>query len=97
MFALPGERAWVGPGLENEFGGFAEAFSGIGRILAVRIVLGATADDKAAVKSPPEHIVEHGKFFGDFERDIVEWQAIAQHHDAGLCDPLRERGGDQIG
>ena len=97
MFALPGERAWVGPGFENEFGGFAEAFSGIGRVLAVRIILGATANDKAAVKFAPEHIVEHGKLFGDLERNIVERQAIAQHHDTGLCDPLRKRGGDQIG
>ena len=35
MFSLPGERTWVGPGLENKFGGFAEAFSGMGRVLAV--------------------------------------------------------------
>ena len=95
--AVPGERFARRPCLDDQVVRFLILLARQRRDLAVaEIGVHRGADRKARDQPSARDAVEHREFFGDAHRRIIERDGIAEHDEADVLGPARQRGGDDV-
>ena len=96
VLAVPGERAGLGPRLEDEIVRLPEAVARRARIDPVGVVLVPRAADETGDDPPAGHHVEHRDLLGDTHRVPVQRQRVPDHADPDAVRLRHEVGGHDV-
>ena len=91
--ALERERAFLGPGADDQLMRLLVPGQRLRRVAAHRVVLGADAAHEAGDQPSLGDAVDHRVLFGERQRVLAEAEGVAEDGDLRLRRAARERGG----
>ena len=86
----------LGPAAQDQVERLAEALAGLGRVEAVRVVLGSAPDHHAGDQSTPRDAIDHRILLRDADGRVVEGQRVADDRDPHAHRLAREDRRDQV-